>query len=376
MRHKPDSEAVDVGPLTLAACRPEEISEASDSEDESGPDDLDEEAKSSLHQLLPNNSSNANERLKLPLDMTTYDSIILAVVLVCDRHYLHTQGMKNAVMQLSCMLLLHTFVVASQFLLIYWTFLDTTMEDPFDDPEKKLELVLNATEKGLSLTNMTDWSFAHTTLEQCRRDTAKPACHLLVNMIWVIRMVQELSEAVWRFICLSRLQRVQQKGRLVDWVEGELHSLPFLLKHVLVMTVCVPQILIALALAWTGVKMLEEATSMTDIVLRALTLQYIIGIDELVFSAFSAVRYKHLMGSVKYVIVSGNPSTSWQVYGVNTIKILGVSACLVCIWAAFKHSHQLRVACHNYLDLFPKEMGEETTHRRWLFGSLPSWMKS
>jgi len=110
---------------------------------------------------------------------------------------------------------------------------------------------------------------------------------------------------------------------------------------------------------------------MTGLVLKALTLQYIIGLDELVYSAFSSVRFRQLAGNVKFRVVKQRASAAWKMWGINTIKLAALVAYLVFVSWVFSDLRTLHHLCRKYLDVFTEERAFHPLH--WLFGKFPAW---
>jgi len=277
--------------------------------------------------------------------------------------------------------MLHFCTVLGQFFLVHWTYLSglETGYDPYVQAKIDADTIEEALSHNhpVSLANSTNVDV----VEWCRADSTHPASHVLVMAIWATRMVMEIADASWRLYRIWSLDHAK-KRRLVDWKKESpsVTSLTPELKIFLITFLSVPQFLIAISLSWTGAKLLESAQSMPNLVLKALTLQYIIGLDELVFTAFSSVRFKKVANNMKFVLVmtksthawSWRVSNAWRAWGSNTLKLAASLTYLALTCYVFRDMRRLRHNCREYFHIFPEESHVHVKY--WIFGRAPDWM--
>uniref|UniRef100_A0A7S2MKQ5 Uncharacterized protein n=1 Tax=Alexandrium andersonii TaxID=327968 RepID=A0A7S2MKQ5_9DINO len=318
------------------------------------------------------------ETLELPFDASTYAGLALAALLTMDVRYRIARGARASAVQMVYMLILHTVTITAQFLLIYWVFVSGLLYslDPYVEAARYEAAVKETLDHDppMSLTgNKTDVAVA--ALARCQKDTTHGGSHMIVLGIWGTRMVMELAEASWRLYCFWNLQHPAKPGRLIDWSK-DTPSVRYVTRKIKVMFITfisAPQFLICLLLAWTGAKVLVSALSMSGLVLKALTLQYVIGLDELVYGAFVSVRFKQVAGSMKYSLQTPHASPNWKTWGSNSIKLTFLVGYLLFAAYMFRSLHGLRHECRRYLTQFPNESRAHTAH--WLFGGdIPSWV--
>jgi hypothetical protein len=207
------------------------------------------------------------------------------------------------------MRLVMTFVmlqvsIGIQLCLLY-LFYTTTLEnkeDPYEpaqlEPkEELLAAVLNA-QVPLNITGST---LAKDTLTLCIRDKTLPGSHLLMIFIWLTKMSMEFDDCFKRFKGCWRAPLQDDVIVSID-PETDKHtivSMSSMLRVLCILLLCIPQFFIACVTSFVGVKFLTFALDMGSLIMKALSLGFIVTIDEVIYTVFAPKVFKKLLKDTK-----------------------------------------------------------------------------
>lgn len=310
---------------------------------------------------------------KVPLQSTSYDAVVMALVLYEDEEYRNEHG-KAALMQFLTGFILHVGVVALQMTVVGFLLLTTTQSeaDPFrDDIEGKTQIILNA------IRTRTHIPIDGPGMTLCQEMDTLQGAHLLVQFIWSARMLQEFADAMWRATYVSNMgahKVASLADAVVEDADGHIvmtHTEPCPTLFLMLISP-LPQSLCAVALWWTGAKFLFFAHTMGVLIMKAISIAFITSLDEMMYKSFAPRGFKETVGKTRYLYTKAKPNFHWNMWGISIAKMtFAVALSLFIYWGAFGHVTAFRGACWNYWDVFPNETphrGNETLWTTFLKG--------
>merc|ERR1711972_800598 len=135
----------------------------------------------------------------------------------------------------------------------------------------------------------------------------------------------------------------------------------------LTLFVCVPQSICAYLLYWTGAKFLFFTNRMDILIMKAISLSFILQLDELLFATFASVSTQLRLEKASYEITRSLPNRDWHIWGQPLVKYLVTSGLtLTIVYIVFGDITQFRRACQRYFVAFP-----DTTP---VHGATPFWV--
>jgi len=259
-------------------------------------------------------------------------------------------------------------------------------EDPFENgmPERIAELksALLTTTQLPSHGNTTVSSLSGTsTYELCSKQRTWPAVYYGVLTLWYARMVQELFDAfLFAFAVLSvpsledddsddssEIELLSdgngyvKRGRLVESttssagvVSHKVVRFTSGLRIVIMVIIVVPKVLVALWISWLGGKFLILGRENANVILKALCLQYFVGIDELLFKSFVSDAMKREVASMQLCYEIRCDTTEWDHWGGSVARIAITVATVVLVsLTVFGDLTDFRYLCWEYFELYP-----------------------
>lgn len=305
--------------------------------------------------------------VKVPLKPTFYDGVLISMACAYDPLYKAEKPHDAVVLRLAMSMMMSCFAYCLQVAVLLLFFITTveTKEDPYEpaqlDPKLSvLESILNAIPpRALNSTNLLEKQ----TLELCSADKTFPGSRQLVIVIWLLRTAQEFEDCYNRFnTCIRSPQAHGNDEALVavhdDPEHGKVHevlAMTGVLKFCGICFVAAPQLMVACVVTWVGVKFLALTNDMGSLLFKAMSLQFIIQLDELVFNSLAPKSFKKLIATSK-IHVRGSDlcpihcegwlhSFAWLVF----ILVVGVF-----LYELPWHPElRFRHICDNYFKLFP-----------------------
>lgn len=304
---------------------------------------------------------------KVSLDQTSYDAIVMVVVCVSDESYCQRHGPTITRMWLWTSILLHICVVAFQFAIVFCLLVTTaqTAADPFRHGiEEKTSTILQAA------ANQTHLRLDQSPIELCEQMDVLKGGHLLIQIVWAARMLQEFTESIWRafYIFTLHQQHDNSISALQEEPDGDiliLHTSPGLCCLFLLIS-SVPQCSCAVLLWWTGAKFLFFATSMGVLIMKAISLAFVTTLDEMMFKSWAPQGFKDLVGNCKYCIGSVRLPRHLYMWGACILKfVISVALAIFIYWGVFGYVTSFRMACWEYWKVFPADIPHRGSESLW-----------
>jgi len=320
-----------------------------------------------------------------PLAPTSYDGLVLSLVSVEEWVYVERHGLMSTMCQFGFAAVLHIGSVLLQLGLVFYLLVTTiqTQADAFREGiDEKIVAIDTAlrTQPQVPLAHYGETAVA--ALELCKTDGTLAKSHLLILLLWSVKMMQEMNDASWRLLLILGLPAADDGDQLL-WEESkEAHEGKDTKKRILIkrattpikvatcILVCAPQFICAAFLWWTGAKFLFFTSSMGTLIMKAISLSFILQLDELMFAAFASFRFKRRLKSASYEHLQGTP-TAFSVYGVGMLKFAAVvSSSLFFYQVVFHRVTRFRHLCDEYFEVFPYEWSEDGVESLWFLRGL------
>eukprot|EP00931_Biecheleriopsis_adriatica_P108148 TRINITY_DN82489_c0_g1_i1.p1 TRINITY_DN82489_c0_g1~~TRINITY_DN82489_c0_g1_i1.p1 ORF type:complete len:423 (+),score=43.46 TRINITY_DN82489_c0_g1_i1:67-1269(+) len=193
----------------------------------------------------------------------------------------------------------------------------------------------------------------------CKNNTVQNLwVYPLMLFLWIGRMVQEISEIIWLFVVFTTIPNVRAQANPEIELEKPLHesshellaektarpkeiikvegtfykpyfaivAVPRRIKVWIALSVLVPKLLIGLWITWVGGKNLLYANHTGTCVIKAITLQWWINIDEMLFRSFASHNQKAYIqrSSFRFPKISSN---NWNNIGGPMTRLLIAFIC-------------------------------------------------
>merc|ERR1719253_1603030 len=106
------------------------------------------------------------------------------------------------------------------------------------------------------------------------------------------------------------------------------------MKLFLILSVSVLRLVIALSIGYAGVKFIMLQTSYAKVVLKALCMQWVITVDELLVKSFTSQATREWLGKIKIQHKKSMRSKEWQ-HGYGGISLFAIGFSVVLLVTAF-----------------------------------------
>jgi len=224
----------------------------------------------------------------------------------------------------------------------------------------------------------------------------------VVLVLWWSRMIQEFVESSWLLAAFINLDSLEQNfpgsdseesltpvGRnatlrshesvasessrprmMYPQISGARHivALPRRTKVCAVGLVIVPKIMLALFIAWVGTKQLVFSHRTSNLILKALVIQWWLSIDELLYRSYVSLEHSRVIGRAAFRIRKIT-TPAFDRYGSTLMRMTVVVTCLAVIYYGFYGSvHAFREACLDYKESIagPELLDGHRTVLAWL----------
>lgn len=308
---------------------------------------------------------------KIPLQDTSYDAVVMALVCLEDEGYRNRHG-QAALLQFLTGLSLHIMVVIVQVSIVVFLLVTTTQTaaQPYrDDIEGKTKIILDA------VASHTYLAIDGPGMTLCQEMDTLQGAHFLIQFIWSARMLQEFVDVMWRLVHVYGMAQGQvDQGGIVEDDDGHI-----LIAHnnACVTWMCmlispIPQVLCAVFLWWTGAKFLFFAHTMGVLIMKAISIAFITSLDEMMYKSFAPKGFKEVVHKTRYLYCRGRPHYHWHMWGVSIAKV-AFALTLSCFvyWGVYGNVTAFRGACWKYWGEFPSDIphrGNETMFTSLLKG--------
>jgi len=303
------------------------------------------------------------------LELDTYDALFFASCILED------SSMENHFwerFQFVFALFLQLANVFLQFMLVFLLFA-TVVEDAENPYEHGLTAETAEMQRAIAADQPID---RHSNvMALCRKDHTLAGAHTMVIMLWLSRMLREIIEAVNLTKIYARMKSppppvsdhpelsceiidevvdVDEKGILVE----ESYSIVYLTARLRVLSCvflgCV-RVAMASFLTFTGAKYLILEGNMSNVILKAVSMQFIVTLDALLFKAFMPQTFAKRMKAAK-IVYDGQRPELWLQWTKSMCYVMIAWAMMsVLANVIFGKLDTFRSSCREYYAAFPKE---------------------
>ncbi|CAE8718621.1 unnamed protein product [Polarella glacialis] len=197
--------------------------------------------------------------------------------------------------------LVYVLNVALQAWMIWWTW-NFIVRTSVVRAQSKFDSMLQSFEKNqdtkLFTVDMADWYNADTSTKDalCQVPTLQAGFFGGVLFLWMTSMVSEFRDVFRLWINVYECQGI---SFLVGKKPQVIHSIP---RACIVLLVLLPKLLICSCLGWIGCIWLTATLSFPDLLLNAVALEFVLGIDEKLYTTFLPARFRDRLHDSKFVI--------------------------------------------------------------------------
>lgn len=310
---------------------------------------------------------------KIPLQDTSYDAVVMALVCLEDEGYRNRHG-KAALMQFLTGLSLHIMVVIVQVSIVGFLLVTTTQTEslPYrDDIEGKTKIILDA------VASHTYLPIDGPGMTLCQEMDTLQGAHLLIQFIWSARMLQEFGDVMRRLVHVYGMEGQSESAEGGMLEEDDDGHILIVHNNACVTWMCmlispIPQVLCAAFLWWTGAKFLFFAHTMGVLIMKAISIAFITSLDEMMFKSFAPKGFKEVVHKTRYLYSRPKPNYHWHMWGITVAKVaftLTLSSFIY--WGVYGNVTAFRSACWKYWSVFPSDIphrGNETMFTSLLKG--------
>jgi len=298
----------------------------------------------------------------------TYDGAILAAVAAVDIQYQKIHTPAETAFQLTFAWVLNTVNTVSQLVMVWMLNVSVIerQESLFENDVMGMIARMQShidtmTSQGLSSNDPYEASI----LRRCiQADETLPFAHLLVVILWFSRMLQEVVESVQCMIIIWKLpdgKEVMEVSNVLDEnyniVDYKYYivCLPRTLKVLVTIFVTGTRVFVAIVLSWTSAKYLILSNNMAHVLLKAVGLQFVVNLDELLFRSFAPGIFRrqiqHTAFKYQHPLVN-----LWQQWFGSMAKMVGVLLMgLTMNRIVFYKVWAFRAQCRDYFTMYPSD---------------------
>lgn len=298
------------------------------------------------------------------LSASTYDGAILAAVALVDQEYLKVHSRAETIFQFAFAWVLNGLNTVSQLLLVWMLYVSVIerQEALFEDTGHPsiIERIQHHISRGSPLSK--DIEIEADILRRCSADETMPYAHMLVVLLWFSRMLVECSESIEYARIIWRMKLGQQALEVRNILDDEdniveykylIVSIPWFMKVIISCFVTGTRVLTAVFLTWTSAKYLIMSNDMAHVLLKAVGLQFVVSLDELLFRSFSPGIFRRQVEHTHFSYPA-KVRTLWQQWMSSMWKVVGVILLSVTMSRfVFFRVFELREQCREYYSVFP-----------------------
>lgn len=186
-------------------------------------------------------------------------------------------------------------------------------------------------------------------LDLCNMAMTKLTFSIIIIFLWTGRMLSEVRST-------DRLHRdingipspVQGSPMVEETADGEYHIVAVnCCTRICIYTfIIIPKLIVALVLAYVGSRWFVATESFSDLILNALALEFVIGIDEFVFDSFAPERMKERLEAttIKHLVLVGEDE-KWAMIAAYSRSLFYLAMCALWSWL---YIHQFQQVLPNF----------------------------
>eukprot|EP00931_Biecheleriopsis_adriatica_P100844 TRINITY_DN76085_c0_g1_i1.p1 TRINITY_DN76085_c0_g1~~TRINITY_DN76085_c0_g1_i1.p1 ORF type:complete len:376 (-),score=56.94 TRINITY_DN76085_c0_g1_i1:83-1048(-) len=200
-------------------------------------------------------------------------------------------------------------------------------------------------------------------MELCNMAETKVAFTVCVVILWVAKMLGEIRtvERLGRDMhAIPSLQKDAQNADMIKEVDGEFHivALSFSARTSMYLLIMLPKFMIASVLLFIGCRWLAATESFSDLILNALALEFIIGIDELIAETLAPERMREQLEATKMRhLPVGSKSDSDDAWHVAMAYLRSMAYTVLCVAGSFLYIEHFQQVIPN----FPNDISKHCT---------------
>jgi len=272
-------------------------------------------------------SSDGSIARPVGLQLTPYDATVLSLTAIFDRRFREREGTRAIFMLMLSSAVIHVVNIIVQ-MILFFSLLATTVKNeslPYSDVaalNNALAALREAVETGVILSTLSDRTDAQDhAVHLCGLTKTLSGTHSVVIFLWFTRMMQEWMDAIRRFYYVMSLPWAKSHEPLIFTQNDKslICKTTFVVQVIFVFFVSLPQFIVAFFLSWTGAKYLYFTTDMGTLAMKAISLSFIIQVDELMFLSFGSLRFKEQVKATGYLVNWGG-TTNWNLWGMSVAK--------------------------------------------------------
>lgn len=303
-------------------------------------------------------SPHKEPHLILQLEKSTYDCSLLALCFVEDTSIANDRWVY---FQLFFTWFLHFAVIGIQvslLVLLYATVVEWA-ENPFEHGLKEEIAALNAAVSTNTALNKTS-----PVTEMCRKDHTFGLVHIIVVTIWLSRMLQELRHAVEMVVVVLSLPTGHESidEEIILDSKGDIVSetyvivrLTLTLKILIVFFICGIRLVVTAFLTFSGAKFLILTGDMGNVILKAVSMQFIVTLDKVINQSFVPTAFNAKLKAAKIRYPGTKPSLFSQWSASCVYMLATVMAAYLLHDVIFGKISEFRTTCREYYMAFPNE---------------------
>jgi len=288
-----------------------------------------EEGTRTLRLTKGKGSAPEEEDIVFKLQEDAFDGAVLVLNQMADENYVSVKGYGAAVRNLIQGLLMYAFAYFSQALLIFMLLIysDQRIQDPFEHGLGTMTKDLrSALDNGKQLD-----STGHT-MTMCMNDHSVPWSQSAVSFLWMCKTMPAVMEALWQIFLFRIMRNIQPGESIIEDVDSEKIAISKsspCLKVLLTLLVGVPRLVIAVFLMATGMEYLMFCGSVGMLVMKALSLGFIIEIPKIVFKGLASKQFAALTSQCTFH-ARGVRNVAWDTWASMATKCVVIL--VVTLW--------------------------------------------
>eukprot|EP00747_Dinoflagellata_sp_TGD_P145694 gnl/TRDRNA2_/TRDRNA2_176613_c0_seq2.p1 gnl/TRDRNA2_/TRDRNA2_176613_c0~~gnl/TRDRNA2_/TRDRNA2_176613_c0_seq2.p1 ORF type:complete len:355 (+),score=58.98 gnl/TRDRNA2_/TRDRNA2_176613_c0_seq2:99-1163(+) len=304
-----------------------------------------------------------NEKLNLAKD--SYSGFIFSCIMFSDHATVEKNGFVAELVQLCLSTLIHICSCGIQIFLIFmlYVYADERAEDPY---EKNLDQVIatlkDATANMTELSTTSDVEASAWSL--CKKDHSVPYTAVIILLLWGFKVAPEVMAALWNAYVVFMMPAAEAGDTMItrigDFNDPDKFRIDKIHSHQrIIFIVCVdlPRISISCLLYLVGAKFLVFCPSVGVLIMKAISLAFVLTLDELLFSGMASLKQQERIAKAALHYHQASMPIHWHLWGSTVTKVGIILMCTLMITEVWYADLQaFRRACLNYKValIFPK----------------------
>jgi len=296
---------------------------------------------------------------EVPVGADAYGGVVFAAVRLFDADSLKQKGQCQLATNFVISFFMHGINLFFQFGLLFliFAFAIENSEDPWEHADLTAEgAVLDAAMAAVPPQPL-DATIALNALavNRCRKDHTVRFAQSFLIFLWAVRVTPEVMGCFWTTKTCWSLPDTKM-GKLIKETDGKffIFSLNLRLRIFISLFVNLPKFLIGVLLAFVGAKFLMFANSLAPLVMKAVAMQFVLTIDELIFNGLASAAYAKQVSDCCFLIYQDTIPVNWNLWGTTVLKFFVIVAWTLAITRVmYADVQSFRDSCSFYEGAFP-----------------------